>query len=282
MYAQVQAIPGANGIEVVSDEEGTTQVSQDSWWSWTILLVGLPAGDQLVDHVIYLDCRTLVPGKAVLKRTLATPAATFYENYDQGSATFPHFGVLDASLPRSAWIVDPQYGYLMAGDAGTSNQSVFFDLGCGAYPHQGKVAIGADGNERAMVTAVDGPRSQWSTGTVDGTTRIVLIENVGSQPLPMGPNEYLYVDGLPSQPETQDVTSPVFAWEDTGGSEERQLAPGELALARMTWPADVAIPDFGAYLVYRDPALAEDATVDSIGGGGGCGGGNRPKLRLSR
>src|SRR5262245_19060487 len=80
MYAQVQAIPGASVIDVVSDEEGTVQVSQDPWSSWAVLLVGLPVGNEQVYHVVYIDCRTLVPGEDVLKRTLATPAATFYEN----------------------------------------------------------------------------------------------------------------------------------------------------------------------------------------------------------
>jgi len=282
MYAQVQAIPGATNIEIVSDEDGTEQVSQDPWTSWAILLVELPVGEEQIDHVIYLDCRTLVPGEAVLKRTLASPAATFYQNYNEGTFAFQHFAVLNASLPRSAWVVDPEYGYLMVGDAGTSNPSVFYDQLCGAFPHQGNVAFGADGEEQVMLTAVDGPKDSWTIDEPNGTPRVVLIENISQQPLTIGPNEFLYVDGLPSQPDTQDVASPVFTWDDTGESGERHLEPGDVALARMTWPDGVAIPDFGAYLVYRDPALAEDLAVDSVGGSGGCGGGSRPKLRISR
>ena len=282
MYAQVQAIPGADDIEVVSDEEGSGQVSQDPWWSWAILLVSLPVGDEQIDHVVYLDCRTLVPGEAVLKRTLATPAATFEDNYDPSSYSFRHFAVLNASLPRSAWLVDPEYGHLMVGETGSRNQSVFYDQICGAFPHEGKVAFRTDGSEQVMVTAVDGPRDSWTVDDLNGTPRIVLIENTSDQALTIGPNEFIYVDGLPGQPETQDVASPDFVWDDSGGSDERALEPGQSAIAQMTWPEGPAIPDFGAYLVYRDPALAEDLAVDSIGGSGGCGGGNRPKLRLSR
>lgn len=282
MYAQVQAIPGAADIEVTSDEDGTVQVSQDPWWSWAILLVNLPVGDEQVDHVIYIDCRTLVPGSVVLKRTLATPAAKLYEYYDDSSYTFKHFAVLNASLPRSAWILDPEYGFLMVGDAGTISPSVFYDQSCGSYPHEGKVAVGINGEERAMLTAVDGPRDMWTIDEENGNARIVLIENVSGDPLAIGPSTFGYVDGLPSQPDTLDVASPIFVWEDSGESQERVLEPGEIELARMSWPAGVAIPDFGAYLVYRDPALAEDVAFDSVGGGGGCGGGSRPKIRISR
>ena len=49
------------------------------WRSWIVLLVPVQADDQesVVDHLVYPDCRTLVPDEAVFIRYLVAPAATF-------------------------------------------------------------------------------------------------------------------------------------------------------------------------------------------------------------
>jgi hypothetical protein len=166
--AAIEAIPGATDVVVVSDEANAVQEFWNPRWSWAILLARLPSGGQSVDHVISLDCRTLVPGEAVLTRYLSGPAATFDEHD-------PRFDVLDAALPRGSWTLDPETGMLAPGPRLHGDESRFPPFNCFGYPQPGQLLIGSGGAELGMTTVVDGA----------GMTRVVSIENSGDQPLPI-------------------------------------------------------------------------------------------------
>jgi hypothetical protein len=276
--AELEALPGAADVEIVSDEAGTLQLQQNSWWSWAIMLVRLPTADQeqLVDHVVYLDCRTLVPGSAVLMRTLAGPVATFEASMDR-------FAILQATLPRSAWTLNPEIGHLSLGDTSAPlNAPPLFEQICGGYPRTGQVALDPAGMERLVLSLVDGT-PQFSRGD-SGTEaiRVVMIENTGDAPLPIAPSDFVFVSTAFGDEVRYDVAPAIVTWEESGESGARTLAPGELAVAHVIWPAAVPFPDEGVNLVFRNAALSEEMGLGSIGIAGGCGGGSLPELRLGR
>ena len=94
----VQETTDAGDAAVATDEFDRPFKIFHPWQSWTVLLVPVQADDQesAVDHLIYLDCRTLVPDEAVFIRYLVAPAETF-------SDELPRLDVLNAALPRGAW-----------------------------------------------------------------------------------------------------------------------------------------------------------------------------------
>jgi hypothetical protein len=272
----VEEIPGASDIEVVFDEADAMQASWDPRWSWIILLARLPAGDQQIDYVVYLDCRTLAPGTAVLTRMLAAPTSTF-------DASIERFAVLQAVLPRGAYQLEPQSGWLIDGVAPGIEASLFFDQVCGGFPGSGRLLFGPDGGERAMLTIVDGPTVLGAIDESSDTVRVLRIENSGPTPLSIDPTGFIYADGIPGIDVMQDVAWASAVWEDTGETSVRRLPPGAWATVHVAWPDDVPFPPGGVVLYYRDDELSDgEVQVISIGVPGGCGGGSRPKLRIGR
>jgi len=93
----VEETPDAGDAAVATDEFDRPFKIFHPWRSWIALLVPIQADDQesAVDHLVYLDCRTLVPDEAVFIRYLVAPAETF-------SDELPQLDVLNAALPRGA------------------------------------------------------------------------------------------------------------------------------------------------------------------------------------
>jgi hypothetical protein len=276
LIATVESIPDATNIEVVYDEAGTEQSTYDPRRSWIMLLVGIPAGDQVIDHVVYLDCRTLAPGQAVLARTLAGPAATFLSNLGR-------FSVVQTTLPRSAWEYNAEYDWLVDGRGEGSDLALFFDGVCGGFPRDGRLLFSPDGTERAMVSLVDGTSSYDADDSSADNDRVLMIENTSTAPLTIDPAGFVYREGFPGFDELRDIGLPDVVWEDTGDTGAREIGPGSWAPVQLLWPDDLVLPQGGVYLLYRDDEFAGgEVEVDSIGVAGGCGGGSRPNLRISR
>ena len=143
------------------------------WRSWTVLLVPVRGDDQesAVDHLVYLDCRTLVPEEAVLfVRYLIAPAATF-------SDELPQLDVLNAALPRGAW-----YGgiYEELTAPGQSDQDSWSPMPVDSIepwvlPGNPELLGTQDGSELGMMTQVD--------ADPENKTYVVMIENSGTAPL---------------------------------------------------------------------------------------------------
>lgn len=267
LIAGIEQYPGAVDPVIVEDEEGTQQIARDPWLSWVVLLVGLPAGDQTVDQVVYLDCQTLVPGEAVLSRMLAGVAAGF----DQDD---PRFDVLNVALPRSALVVDPRSGMLGPGTMGGQTPRPFPEFVCAGFPRIGQLLVDAGGDELGMMTVLDGAE----------LTRVIAIENTSTAPLTIDPAAFVVgfqtFDGSLPPPDVSPATANWLI----GGSSPLTLQPGQQELLQVSYSRD-DLPEaaLGA-LVYRDPSLA-DGSLELDGclmGGCGCGGGARIPLRLSR
>ena len=98
LVSAVEETTDAGDAAVATDEFDRPFKIFHPWRSWTVLLVPVQADDQesAVDHLVYLDCRTLVPDQAVFVRYLVAPAETF-------SDELPQLDVLNAALPRGAW-----------------------------------------------------------------------------------------------------------------------------------------------------------------------------------
>jgi hypothetical protein len=98
LVSGVQETTAAGDAAVATDEFDRPFKIFHPWRSWTVLLVPVQADDQepAVDHLIYLDCRTLIPDEAVFIRYLTAPAEMF-------SDELPQLDVLNAALPRGAW-----------------------------------------------------------------------------------------------------------------------------------------------------------------------------------
>ena len=277
LVATVRAIPGATDIVDVRDEQDNLESHWDTRWSWITLLVGLPADGQSIDHVFYLDCRTLAEGEAVLVRILAGPATTFETTRS---------AVLQATLPRSAWIVDPDSGLLGHGPGLNGQWSRYYDPDCGAFPHMSVRLFASDGAEWGLATMVDGAPDIFAPVSADWT-RVLLLENGGATPLTIDPTEFRLAEEVDGN--LRDLAPIDATWEDSGEHGERLLAPGTWATLRLELPADVALPlatenSWGAAeLVYRDVELRDgEIVLERFGIPGGCGGGSRPRLRLGR
>jgi hypothetical protein len=223
-----------------------------------------------VDHIVYLDCRTLVPDEAVFIRYLIAPAATF-------SNDLRRLDVLNAALPRGAWA-----GHLFSGlfapgqdkDWAASPLPVDSDWPW-VYPDDPKLLAGADGLEIGMMTQVDGDMEQ--------RTFVVMIENTGTRPLTIDPS--LFSDSNdPSGPRPDPDVAPVRAtWDDNASPGPRTLAPGAWASLTLELAAPPAPRMRATFLVYWDYATDGSAVVlDCLDNCGYGGGGSRPKLRISR
>ncbi|MFN8593890.1 MAG: hypothetical protein U0031_20710 [Thermomicrobiales bacterium] len=270
LIASVKAIEGVADIETVRDEQFNLESHSDPFWSWTLLLARIPGDAGLVDHVVYLDCRTLAADQAVLARFLAGPTATFLASWD-------HFDILQATLPHSA---------LNLSDSLYASASRFFDQACGAFPRPGPTVLDATGAEQLLISIADGQPADIFAPLSAEWARVLLIENIGATPYAFDPAALVLVTSLDDETE---IRTPIDAiWDDTAGGDPRSLASGERAVLTLTVPAAAELPPVerhghGTRLMYQ-PANPGDgeAEVESFGVPGGCGGGSRPRLRISR
>ena len=273
----VQETTDAGDVTVATDELDRPFKIFHPWRSWTVLLVPVRADDQgsAVDHIVYLDCRTLVPDQAVFVRYLVAPVETF-------SDELPQLDVLNAALPRGAW-----YGsvYEMLTAPGQSDDGSWSPLPVDSIepwelPGNPKLLGAQDGSELGMMTQVDGDPEQ--------NTFVVMIENSGAEPLDIDPLQFSeanwdYFDGL-IEPRPDPDLAPVRAsWDDGAESGPRTLPPGSWASLTLEFPEPREPRTRSSYLLYLDDRLMDGVIalecLDTCGYGGGA---SRPRLRLGR
>jgi hypothetical protein len=247
--------------------------------------VRLPVGGALVDHAVYLECQTLVPGEAVFQRRYTGPVGVLDQWYDDIVETLE--GVY---LPASAWAPMPdQEAALWTG-----------------YPPLGG---GPRTNAKMLTDEQDQPRLLVGLADAAGDTRVVRFENVGDEPVTVEPaNLVLDVTVFDVESMTDEsvgTLQPPYSvtWEDEGAADadgSRVLQPGERASAQVAIaPVDASAIPCGdgparptVVLEYRDAESEQIASLDSsalescaesqstlISTSGATG---RPKLRLSR
>jgi uncharacterized protein YheU (UPF0270 family) len=275
--ATVQETMNAGDAVVVTDEFDRPFKIFHPWRSWTVLLVPIQADDQesAVDHLIYLDCRTLVPDEAVFVRSLIAPAETF-------SDEVPHLDVLNAALPRGAWYGSVYEGLTAPGHSDEASWSPMpvDSIEPWELPGDPELLGTPDGTELGMMTQVD--------GDAENNTFVVMIENSGTVPLDIDPSQFTesnwdHFDG-PIEPRPDPDLAPVrTVWDDGAESGPRTLPPGTWASLTLEFPEPPQPRSRSSFLLYRDYRLVDGVIaldcLDNCGYGGGA---SRPRLRLGR
>jgi hypothetical protein len=277
LVSGVQETTAAGDAAVATDEFDRPFKIFHPWRSWTVLLVPVRGDDQesAVDHLVYRDCRTLVPGEAVFVRTLIAPAEMF-------SDELPQLDVLNAALPRGAW-----YGsiYEELTAPGQSDQGSWSPMPVDSIepwelPGVPKLLGTQDGSELGMMTQVD--------GDPENNTVVVMIENSGTAPLEIDPLQFTdsnwdLFDGLIEPRPDPDLSPVQTVWNDGTESGPRTLPPGTWASLTLEFPEPLEPRSRSSFLVYWDNRLIDGAIalecLDNCGYGGGA---SRPRLRLGR
>ena len=285
MTATLLATPGAADPESVLGDFDAPYESREPEQAYSLMQVRLPVGGVLVDHAVYLECQTLVPGEAVFQRRYAGPVGVLDQWYDDIVETLE--GV---DLPASAWLPMP--------DQETA-------LWTGYAP----LCSGSRTNAVMLRDEQDQPRLLVGLADAADDVRVVSFENVSDQPVTVAPAN-LVLDVTVFDVETmtdKSVGTPqppyTVTWEDGGTAEadgSRVLQPGERASVQVAIaPVDTSAIPCGegpmrptVVLEYRDAESGQTARLDSnaletcveslatdITGSGASG---RPKLRLSR
>jgi hypothetical protein len=267
--AQVGEIYGVPGT-AIRDEADQPQEILHPWRSWIALFVEGNVDGERADLVVYLDCRTLVADEAVLVRYLAVPVATFTDED-------PRFDPLNAALPRSAWLGDPVRGlsgpFLYAESAASPFPAD--SLAPWQYPDDPHLLADELWTEFALLTVVDGDKAR--------RIYVVMIENVGSEPLTIDPAQFSDSSN-PREPGSDADISPVRAsWDDGTAPGPRTLSPGTWASLTLEFPPLPAPRTQPSFLVYWDNQAEGGAVMlDCLDNCGYGGGGSRPRLRLRR
>jgi hypothetical protein len=264
--ATVETMSGVDDLPLIQDELGADQTYRRPARAWSLML--LPQDDG--DLIVYLDCRTLIPGQASLVRTLVSPASAFEPD-------FATFSVLNATLPRGAWV------------AGAADALAAPDLDLDGpisplptdrfmpwdYPHDPWLLFDNAGVERGMMTLAD--------GTPDGRHFLLTVENSGDLPLAIDPARFSAVND-PAWPLVDAEIAPLAAtWEAPGVPGQRVLAPGTQASILLEFPDFSQLTSTIVHLVYRDDALRDGAIrLDCLENCGYGGGGSRIPLIISQ
>jgi hypothetical protein len=225
-----------------------------------VLLVPIQEDDQefAVDHLVYLDCRTLVPEEAVFVRYLVAPAETF-------SDELPHLDVLNAALPRSAWYGSVYDGLTAPGHSDEGSWSPMPADSIEPWELLGDPELLGiqDGTELGMITQVD--------GDPENNTFVVMVESSGAAPLDIEPRP------------DHDLAPVRIVWDDGAESGPRSLPPGTWASLTLEFPEPPEPRSHSSFLLYRDNRLIDGVIalecLDNCGYGGGA---SRPRLRLGR
>jgi hypothetical protein len=261
---------GGHDIVVLRDDLDRPQKLYHPWRSWMLVIAGFEEAGQMVDQVVYLDCRTLVQDEAVLIRELRTPAATF-------SDELWHFDALNAAMPRSAWVrLGPSGLYAPGFDADWALSPMPSDSAePWVFPDDPKL-LEVDWDERGMMTQVD--------GDVGNGVFVVAIENSGTEPLTIDPDQFRIANrpDVPGGGPDPDVAPSGADWDYGSASGMGTLAPGKRASLTLEFPS-LPEPAMPTFLVYRDSSLSDGAlTFDCVDNCGYGGGGSRPKVRTIR
>ena len=201
--------------------------------AYELLSTTVTKGDGSVEEgVLYLECQTLVPGKAVFQRLYSGSADSFDQNTDDVIAMIE--GVY---LPASAWLPDEdEPAIVLAG------YSPLLDRGRGD----------------ATLFPADEPQLLIGLADVAGERRVIGFENVSATPVTVYPADLalVYVDIAGAGDEVRSVPTAV-GWSDAfagDASGARDLAPGERAFAVVDMPdidASVIACDSIYYLGYE-------------------------------
>ena len=259
---------GAENIAVLQDDRQRPQKIYHPWRSWTLLIAAVPTDAATADQAIYLDCRTLKPDEAVFIRELRMPAADF-------SSDLPELDVLNAALPRGAWVEGPGFQLEAPGlDFGWTESPLPTDsLTPWSFPEAPRPISGPNG-EMGILSVVDGNRETQAY--------VVVIENTGAAPLFVDPAQFT-ISNRPTEPQVDpDVAALSATWTDGAAAGIRTIEPGTEASLLLSFPP----PDFSGgptMLVYWDSSITDGGValtcVTSCGYGGG---GSRPKVRAVR
>ena len=277
LVSSLQETTDAGNAAVAADEFDRPFKIFHPWRSWTVLHVPVQADDQesAVDHLVYLDCRTLVPDEAVFVRYLVAPVETF-------SAELPQLDVLNAALPRGAWYGSVYEGLTAPGqaDEGSWSPMPVDSIDPWQLPGKPELLGTQDGSELGMMTQVD--------ADAENNTYVVMIENSGTAPLDIDPSQFTdanwdYFEG-PIEPRPDPDLTPVrTVWDDGAESGPRTLPPGIWASLTLEFPEPPEPRSRSSFLVYRDTRLVDGVIaldcLDNCGYGGGA---SRPRLRLGR
>lgn len=265
----VEGTPTASNIVVLQDESGRPQKFFHPWRSWVLLIVGYQDSGQVVDRVVYIDCRTLVPDEAVFIRYLIAPAESFSNELEK-------FDVLNAALPRSAWAGNPIIGLSEPGlDREWAPPPLPVDsIWPWVYPDDPKLLATDDFIELGMMTQVD--------GDMTNNRYVVTIENSGQSPLLIDPAGFV-ITNVPDLPQRDlDLEVTRANWSDGAEPGPRMLDVGSWATVTLEFPTP-AEERLSSVLVYRDMQLSGgEVALDCTASCGYGGGGSRPKIRISR
>ncbi|MFN8593891.1 MAG: hypothetical protein U0031_20715 [Thermomicrobiales bacterium] len=268
--AAIESSPDASDLAVVRDEFDHPQKFYHPWRAWIMLLAGRAEGGARVDHVVYLDCRTLAPDDAVLIRTLEMPATAWSDEL------WP-LDVLNAALPRGAWWGGVYSALSAPGlDADFAPPPLPTDsLLPWDYPDAPHLLPGAMGAERGMLTQIDGDN--------DAREFVVLVENMSEEPLTIDPARFTDSNRPEAARPDPDIAPLSAVWDDTGQSGPRTLDAGTTATLTLTFPPLPAPRAQASFLLYWDGAAEYGAVVlDCVANCGYGGVGSRPRLRISR
>ncbi|MFN8678375.1 MAG: hypothetical protein U0Z70_18510 [Thermomicrobiales bacterium] len=193
--------------------------------AYELLSTTVTKGDGGVEEgVLYLECQTLVPGKAVFQRLYSGSADAFDQNMDEVIAM-----VEGVYLPASAWLPDEDDPAIVL-----AGYSPLLDRGRGD----------------ASLFPADVPQLLIGLADVAGERRVIGFENLSETPVTVYPADLalVYVDIAGAGDEVRSVPTAVgwgdgFASDDSGA---RELAPGERAFAL------VDIPDIDASVIACD------------------------------
>jgi hypothetical protein len=277
LVSMVEETTDVGDAAVATDELDRPFKIFHPWRSWTVLLVPGQADDQesAVDHLVYLDCRTLVPDEAVFVRYLIAPAETF-------SDELPQLDVLNAALPRGAWYGSVYEGLTAPGQSDESSWSPMpaDSIEPWEFPGNPELLGTEDGSELGMMTQVD--------GDPENNTFVVMIENSGTAPLEIDPLQFTdsnwdYFDGLIEPRPDPDLAPVRTSWDDGAESGPRTLPPGTWASLTLEFPEPGEPRSRSSFLLYWDNQLVDGVIalecLDNCGYGGGA---SRPRLRLGR
>lgn len=259
---------GASDIAVLYDDMQRPQKIYHPWRSWILLIAAAPADEGTLDQAIYLDCRTLMPDDAVFIRELRMPAADF-------SSDLPELDVLNAALPRGAWVESVGFQLEAPGrDFGWTDSPLPTDsLTPWDFPEAPRPMSGPDG-EMGILSVVDG-----NTKTQD---YVVVIENTGAFPLVVDPAQFM-ISNRPTEVQVNaDLSALSAVWTDGAAAGVRTIQPGAEASLLLHFPP----PDYAGdqtLLVFWDASITDGGValtcVTECGYGGG---GSRPKVRAVR